>query len=381
MSDHGIYLDNAAATPVDKHVLQAMIPYFSETFFNPSANYLVAKDVKATILKARQNIATIIGSKETEVIFTAGGTEANNLAIRGILDNHIGCNIVTSNIEHDSVLEPAKLYNHTQVPVHADGRLNLETLQESINKKTVLVSVMYANNEIGTLQPMQEIAKIIQSERKQRIKNGNETPIYFHTDAAQGANYLPILVDSLGVDLMTINGGKIYGPKQSGFLFVKTGVGLVPQIVGGGQEKGARSGTENVPAIIGLSKALSTADDMREKESQRLTTLQNNFIDRLKELFPGATINGSYKYRLPNNVHITLPGIDNERVMMELDERGIMCAVGSACSASNDEPSHVLSAIGLSGEQAQSSLRFSMGRSTTKQDIETTIEQLQRICL
>lgn len=371
-----IYMDYAAATPVDGRVLSEMTPYFSEKFFNPSALYLDAKDVKVEIENARSKVANILGAKPGEIIYTAGGTEANNLAIAGIMNQYPDGNIVISSIEHPSVLEPARQYDCREVKVDKTGVIDLVDLEAKIDDKTILVSVMYANNEIGTLQPLREVAAVLQKVRSQRTLKGNDKSLLLHADACQAANYLDLHVARLGVDLMTLNGGKIYGPKQTGVLFVKTGVVLKPQILGGGQEKGARSGTENVAGAVGFTKALEIAQKMRKEEVSRLLKIQDEFISGLKKRFPNCTINGSKKSKLPNNISVTIPAIDNERVVMELDERGVQCAVGSACSVSKDEPSHVLKAIGLTENQAQSTLRFSMGRSTTKNDIKSILKAL-----
>lgn len=376
-----IYLDYAAATPLDKEVLQAMQPYLTDNFYNPSALYLASKSVKKDITIARESVARILGAKPSEVIFTAGGTEANNLAINGIMRLFPDAHCVVSVIEHDSVLETAKQYNHSIAPVLPDGRIDLEALQCLIKDNTVLLSVMYANNEIGTVQPLHDIAQIVQTIKKQRQKTGNNLPLYLHTDAAQAANYLDLHTAKLGVDLMTLNGGKIYGPKQTGILYIKTGTQLQPTMIGGGQERSIRSGTENVPGIIGFAAALTKSTTLQKNEAKRLKELQHNFITQLTEKLPKTRVNGSTKFRLPNNIHVTIPGTDNERILMELDERGVQCATGSACSASNDEPSHVLAAIGLSDNEAHSSLRFTMGRNTSEQDIDTVIRALTEVCL
>lgn len=376
-----IYLDHAAATPLDKQVLAAMEPYFIDKFYNPSALYLAAKTVKADIAMARQSIAKIIGAKPSEIVFTSGGTEANNLAIQGVLQAWPGSEILVSSIEHESILEPAAGHDVLRVDVSSSGRIDLADLQRRLSDKTVLVSVMYANNEIGTIQALREIAGVVSLARARRLKDSNRLPIYLHTDATQAANYLDLQVASLGVDMMTVNGGKIYGPKQVGFLYVKTGTKLKAQVLGGGQERGLRSGTENVAGIVGLASALSLAASRRKDESKRLMALRQYFIKELTSRLPQAVINGSLKHRLPNNIHVTIPGIDNERVIMALDERGIMCAAGSACSASSEQPSHVLTALGLSDTVARSSLRFTMGVSTTEADIDATISALAQICL
>jgi cysteine desulfurase len=281
-------------------------------------------------------------------------------------------NIVVSGIEHESVLEPANGYDCRVVAVGADGRINLDDLEKKIDKHTVLVSIMYANNEIGTVQPIRQISQIIAAKRRGR----QELPLYFHTDACQAANYLDLHVSRLGVDLLTLNGGKIYGPKQSGVLYVKAGLSLQPQISGGGQERGLRSGTENIASAVGLAQALEIAQTMRHAEAERLQTLQQKFFNLLETQLPEVVINGSRKWRLPNNVHTTLPGKDNERLLFQLDQKGVLAAAGSACNASKDTPSHVLRAMGLSDSDAQSSLRFTMGRATTEADIASTVQLL-----
>ncbi len=371
-----IYLDYAAATPMDKQVLLAIQPYFAEEFYNPSAIYLAAKDVGRKIEDARAKVAQVLGARSSEIVFTGGGTEANNLAIKGVMERFPGSNIVTSAVEHESVLAPAHQYNSKNAPVNKEGIIDLLRLEKLIDDKTVLVSVIYANNEIGTVQSIKDIANLLERIRKSRK---NKLPLYLHTNACQAGAYLGLSVSRLGVDLMTINGGKIYGPKQSGVLFVKTGVVLQPQILGGGQERGLRSGTENVAGIVGLSKALVLAQSRRITEGKRLQALQDLFFELIQKNIPGVVINGSLVKRLPNNVHMTIPGQDNERIIMELDEKGIQCAAGSACSASNEEPSHVLRAIGLSSKEAQSSLRFSMGNGTAEQDVRGTVKLLSEI--
>ncbi len=373
------YFDYAAATPMDESVLAAMQPYFSKLFYNPSATYLPAQSIKKELDKARSVIGGIIGAQKNEITFTAGGTEANNLAIQGVLRQFPEGNVVISSIEHESVIRPAELFANKQVPVLPNGIVDVARLIAGIDDKTVLVSVMYANNEVGTVQPIRMIAKELEVIRKQRKSAGNSMPLYFHTDAAQAAAYLDIHVSRLGVDLMTINGGKIYGPKQSGLLFVGSNVNMQPLIYGGGQERGMRSGTENVAGAIGLATALELVQSRRHEEAKRLTTLQDHFIDLLKKQIPEVVVNGSLGQRLPNNVHITIPGKDNERLLFELEERGILAAAGSACSASDEEPSHVLKAMSLTDTEAQSSLRFTMGFQTTEEDIRMTVFLLEQI--
>lgn len=372
-----IYLDYAAATPMDRRVLKAMQPFFSDTFYNPSANYLAAKAVSKDLLMARTAVAHWLGARPLEIIFTAGGTEANNLAIQGIMQRYPEANVVVSAIEHESVLAPAEAYAHKVATVDKQGKLNLDDLKRKVDDQTVLISVMYANNEVGTVQPLRDVAQLVKDIRDARRKQGNAFPLYLHTDACQAANYLDLHAARLGVDLMTLNGGKIYGPKQSGVLFIKSGIELHPQILGGGQERNLRSGTENVAAAIGFAEALDIAQDTRHEEARRLTELQQYFMMQLETQLPGVVINGSRKKRLPNNVHITLPKTDNERVLVELDEQDILAAAGSACSASDEEPSHVLKAMGVNDKDAQSSLRFTMGRTTTKKEIDQVIAALK----
>lgn len=376
---HVIYLDYAAATPLDERVLAAMQPYFSDKFYNPSATYLAAKDVANDLKAARATVAAVLGARPSEVIFTAGGTEANNLAIHGIMGQYPDANVLCSAIEHESVTAPAERYDHRLAAVDARGIIDLEKLATRIDDRTVLVSIMYANNEIGTVQPIREVAQLIEQVRKQRRQAGNTLPLLLHTDAAQAANYLDLHVARLGVDLMTLNGGKIYGPKQSGVLYVKAGLSLQPLIDGGGQEQGLRSGTESVANAVGFAAALELTQAMRHDEVSRLQSLQKQLIHDVLAAVPTAQLNGSKSRRLPNSVHLTFPGHDNERLLMQLDEAGIMAAAGSACSASNEEPSHVLKALGLSEADAQSSLRFTLGRQTNEQHIKTLAGTLAQL--
>lgn len=374
-----IYLDYAAATPVADDVLAAMQPYYSQLFYNPSATYLPARQAREALETARNSVAHWLGVRSTEVIFVSGGTEGNNLAIAGVLENFPNCSVTVSGIEHESVLAPASRFNCSVALTTEQGRVDLDDLRAKISANTVLVSVMYANNEVGTLQPLQQIAGLLQAIRAQRRTQGNDLPLYFHTDACQAGNYLDLHAARLGVDMMTLNGGKIYGPKQSGALYIASHVKLAPIIRGGGQERGLRSGTENVSGSIGFAAALDQAQNMRPTETKRLQELQKQFIESLRTRLPAAILNGSIKARLPNNLHITLSGTDNERVLVELEQAGVLAAAGSACSASDEEPSHVLRAMGLSDNVARSSLRFTMGRNTTADDIEQLIRILEKI--
>jgi cysteine desulfurase len=371
-----VYLDYAAATSLDKKVFEAMRPYFIDKFFNPSATYLAGREVKEDLNGARTKIAGWLGARPAEIYFTAGATEANNLAITGILSQFPYSDVLVSSIEHESVLQPANQFNCNKISVTPNGIINLKDLEKRITNRTVLVSIMMVNNELGTIQPIREIAAIISKARKHRLKTNNNLPLYLHTDAAQAANYLDLHAARLGVDMLSMNGGKIYGPKQTGALYVKAPLQLKPIIVGGGQERNLRSGTENVAGFIGLAHALDIAQKKKEKELAKLKKVREIFISELAKNIPRARINGAGKEQLPHILHVTFPGCDNERLMMELDERGIQCAVGSACSAASTEPSHVLQAIGLSDDQARASLRFSFGRQTTPKDILKTAKIL-----
>ena len=370
------YFDHAAATPLDPDVLAAMQPFFAGQFYNPSANYLAARQVRASLEQARAEVAAVLGARANEIIFTAGGTESDNLAIAGVMNQFPDANVVVSAIEHDAVLEPARQFTCRIAGVDEQGIVDLEDLAAKIDDNTVLVSVMYANNEVGTVQPIRQVAQHLQQIRDARRKAGNSLPLYLHTDACQAANYLDLHVARLGVDLLTLNGGKIYGPKQSGVLYVSHKVELMPLIRGGGQERNLRSGTENVATAIGFAAALQRAQAGRHDEGKRLSGLQKLAFDLLAEKLPAVVINGSRKNRLPNNIHLTIPGQDNERLLVELDERGILAAAGSACSASDEEPSHVRRAMGLSDTDAQASLRLTMGRETDEQDIRTLVDTL-----
>lgn len=371
-----IYLDYAAATPMRGEVIKAMEPYWSDKFYNPSANYLAARAVRHELEDYRARVGQILGAKPGEIIFTAGATEANNLAIAGVLNQSPNSEVIISGVEHESVIEPARRGKCRVVPVDTKGIVDLAKLEKLVTDQTVLVSIIYVSNELGVIQPLAEVAQLLNKLRNLRKQTGNKLPLYLHSDAAQAANYLDIHVARLGVDLMNLNGGKLYGPKQSGVLYVKAGTKLQPLIVGGGQELGYRSGTENISAIAGLTTALELAQDKHKGENKRLTQLRDYFEELVSQLVPNAQINGLAKHRAPHITSLTVAGIDNERAMMQLDEAGVICAVGSACAASKQAPSPTLLAIGLSAEQAQSTLRFSFGYHTTKAEIESAARLL-----
>lgn len=374
-----IYLDYAAATPVDRRVLRAMQPYFSEQFANPSAIYLAGRSARQSLEQARSTVARLIGARPGEIVFTSGATESNNLAIAGLMEQHPKAQVLVSSIEHESVLAPAGRYDCRYLPVDKYGLIKLDELAKMINDKTVLISAALVNNEIGTVQPVDQIAQQIKQVRAQRLKKKIKLPLYLHTDAAQAGNLFDLHVSRLGVDLMSLNGAKIYGPKQTGALYVRAGIGLRPLIVGGGQEHGIRSGTENLPGFVGFAEALRWTQTHRTSQLKKTAELAAHLLELLEEQVPGFVLNGHRKLRSPHILNISLPGYDGERLMMELDERGVEVAVGSACSASSDQPSHVLSAIGLSDEIARASLRFSFGRPTTRKDLEIAVKYLSEI--
>lgn len=359
-----IYLDNAAATPVDKRVLRAMEPYFSDRFYNPSAAYLAARQVRADLEEARHQLAQIIGARPAEVIITAGATESDNLALHGVYSH-----IVTTAIEHPAVLNLARLRGGSILSVDDRGLLNIDRLRRAITDDTTLVSVGYVNSEIGVVQDIQAIADIVRAVRDDRRARQLDRPIYFHTDASQAAGFFDLNVARLGVDLMTLNAGKCYGPKQVGLLYVRAGVRLQPLIRGGGQEMGLRSGTENVTGTIGFAKALTIAEKTRKSEFKRLDVYRNELIKYLTTELPDIKINGSSKRSSPAILNFSVPGLDGERAVFALDEKGVLVSTGSACAANKGLRSHVLTAIGLPDELADGSLRLSMGRFTTDSDI------------
>ena len=376
-----IYLDHAATTPVDRDVLAAMAPYQGSEFANPSSLYVAARETRLAVEAARAVIANILGAKTTELVFTSGGTEGNNLAVQGILRAHPGAHWVATAIEHDSVLECAKPLRRdghpvTVIPVRPSGIIATSALESAITDDTVLLSVMLANNEIGTIQPVAEVAKLVTSIRSDRTRRGVSCPLYLHTDAVQAANYLDLHVTRLGVDLLTLNGSKIYGPKGTGALYIRTGTVCEPLFYGGGQERGRRSGTENVSGIVGLAAALKAAASMRDRESRRLAALRDELGAALIAAIPTLMINGDSKRRLPNNLNLTIPGVEGEALVLYLDNAGVLASTGSACSTGSLDPSHVLLAIGRTVAEANSSLRLTLGRSTTAEDIQKVITVL-----
>ena len=377
MNDEVMYLDHAAATPVDAKVLAAMQPYFSDSFYNPSAPYAPAVTVRREYEAAKQTIARAIGAKGDDLVITAGATESINLAF-----SSIGGHVVTANIEHHAVLAAAKRYEHTIIAADDKGIVSAATVKASITPSTKLVSIALANNELGTIQPLRDIAEVIKNERTKRLAAGDHTPIYLHTDASQGVGQLDVNVARLGVDLLTLNAAKAYGPKQVGLLWAAPAVVLTASIVGGGQERGLRSGTENVAGVIGFAKAMELASEHRKYESDRLGKLRAEMQSALTEAFPSAVLSGNLKHRLAGHLHVSFPNLDAERVLFALESRGVLVATGSACAANKGTRSHVLTAIGLAPEVADGSLRITFGHLSNEKNVaratEIIIEEVQK---
>ncbi len=364
------YLDHAAATPIDERVLAVMQPYFSQDFFNPSSPYAPAIQVRRNYEDAKSRLAGTIGAKGDELIITAGATESINLAF-GSVQAHV----VTSSIEHHAVLRAAERHQHTLVKPTNNGTITAEAVNAAITPKTELVSIQLANNEIGTIQPMRDIAAVVEREKQRRKEAGDTRPIYLHCDASQGFGQIDVNVARLGVDMLTLNSGKIYGPKQVALLWCKPGVHIMPQIVGGGQERGMRSGTENVAGVIGFAKAAELAFAHKKSEGERLMQLRNTMQSRLNKVFGDAMIvSGNQKKRLPGSLHISFPGLDGERLVFSLEAEGVLLATGSACAANQGTRSHVLTAIGMSDEQADGSLRITLGHLNDEASIEAALE-------
>ncbi len=371
-----IYLDYAAATPLDARVEATMRPFFRDQFYNPSSSYLAAKSVKSALEDARSRVAHWLGAKQSEVIFTAGATESINLAIHGVMQSSQDGSVLVCSIEHEAVLAAARPYNHKHIPVAHDGTLKLDALRQLIDDTTVLISVGLVNNEIGTIQPLKEIANLVHEIRRLRQLKNNPRPLYLHTDASQAACYLDLHINSLGVDLLTLNGAKMYGPKQSGALFIKAGIQLEPLIVGGGQERGMRSGTENVAACVGLATAFDIAQTERKAEIAKIGVLRDQLLRRILQAVPTTIVNGNPKKHAPHILHLSWPSVDGERLIMQLDEAGIMASTGSACAANKQTASHVLKACGLDEELVNGSLRLSLGRKITQQQVSKVAQVL-----
>lgn len=360
MKESIIYLDYAAASPLDQKALRAMMPYLSERFYNPSSPYAPALAVRRDFEAAKESIAHAIGGRGTELIMTAGATESIQLAFSSSHGH-----VITTEVEHQSVIAAASQHAHTFVPTNETGRVSASSIAAALRPDTELVSVQLANNEIGTIQPLRAIAAVIEKERQARRETQNNRPLYFHTDASQGLGLLDVNVARFGVDMMTVNAGKVYGPKQVGALWASPRVTLAPVIVGGGQEQGLRSGTENVAGAIGFAEALRRANIRRKSENERLRAVRDTLRDNLVAQFPDLVVSGHQKHQLPNFLHLSFSRIDAERILFALESRGVLVATGSACAANKGTRSHVLTAIGLSDDLADGSIRISLGRGST----------------
>ena len=370
-----IYLDHAATTPTHSEVVKAMLPYFTDAFGNPSSIYSYGQEARGSVEEARTKVAELIGARSEEIIFTSGGTEADNFALEGVAytNERKGNHIITTSIEHHAVMEVCKFlerrgFRITYLPVDEYGLVAPDDVKRAITDKTILISVMHANNQIGTIEPVEEIAKI-----------AREAGVYFHTDAVQTLGHIPVNVDKLKVDLLSISAHKFYGPKGIGALYVRKGTRLVSLMHGGEQEKRHRAGTENVPAIVGLGKAVELAGQEMDKEAERLAYLRDKLIKGLGEKIDHIRLNGHPTRRLPNNVNVSVDFVEGESMLLNLDLEGICASTGSACSSASLEPSHVLLALGLSPEQAHGSLRFTLGRENTEADVERVLEVLPGI--
>ena len=370
-----IYLDNAATTPTHPEVVKAMLPYFTDALGNPSSIYSYGIEAKGTIEEVRVQIAELIGARDKEIVFTSGGTEADNFALTGVAfaNDNKGNHIITSSVEHHAVIETGKFlkrrgFRVTYLPVDEYGLVDPGDVKKAITDKTILISVMQANNEMGTIEPIAEIGKI-----------AKEAGIYFHTDAVQTVGHIPVDVNELGVDLLSMSAHKLYGPKGVGALYIRKGTKLIPFMHGGDQERRRRAGTENVPGIVGFGRAAELAQQEMSEEAERLTYLRDRLIKGILERIDHTHLNGHPLKRLPNNVNVSVDFIEGESMLLNLDLEGICASTGSACSSSSLEPSHVLLAMGLAHEQAHGSLRFSLGKWTTEDEIGRVLEVLPHI--
>lgn len=370
-----IYLDHAATTPTHPEVVAAMLPYFTDAFGNPSSIHSLGQESRAAVEESREQIARLIGAQSEEIIFTSGGTEADNYAIKGVTyaNRHKRNHIITTSIEHHAVLEPCKFlkeqgFKVTYLPVDRNGLIDPEDARKAITDETILISVIHANNEIGTIEPISEIGRI-----------AKEKGIYFHTDAVQTTGRIPVNVDELGVDLLAMSAHKLYGPKGVGALYIRRGTRIGSFMHGGSQERGRRASTENVPAIVGFGKAVEIAQKEMDGEMKRLVPLRDKLIQGLLERIDQIHLNGHPSQRLPNNVNVSVAFVEGESMGISLDLEGIAASTGSACTSDALEASHVLLAIGLPGELAHGSLRFSLGSDTTEEEIDRVLEVFPRI--
>ena len=370
-----IYLDHGATTAVDERVLNKMIPYFNISYGNPSSMYGIGRQNKMVIERARQEVAKVINCNPKEIYFTSCGSESDNLALKGIMyaNKEKGKHIITSKVEHPAIMNTCATlkkqgFDITYLNVDKEGFVKLDELRNAIRNDTVLISIMFANNEIGTIQNIMEISKI-----------AKENNIIFHTDAVQAVGNIKIDVQKLGVDSLSMSAHKFYGPKGVGALYVKNDINIDRIQDGGHQEKGMRSGTENVAGIVGLAEALKIAYKELDENNKKILENRNYFIEKIKENFKETTINGNLEHRLPGNINVTFKGKDSLEILLKLDEYGICASSGSACSTGEDKPSHVLTAIGLSPEEAFSTIRFSLGKENIKEDIDNVIKILASI--
>ncbi len=365
-------MDHSATTPVANEVLEAMLPYFSEKFGNASSLHSFGLEAKEALEASREKVAKLLGAKPEEVIFTSGGTESDNLALKGIAyrNREKGKHIITTSIEHPAVLEVCRKletegFEVTYLPVTADGLVDPTALEGAIRKDTILISVMHANNEIGTIQPLEEIGRI-----------AAERDVYFHTDAVQTAGKISISVDELGVDLLSISAHKLYGPKGVGALYIRNGTRMENIVQGGGHERGLRSGTENIAGIVGLGRAAEISQETMSQEAERLSRLRDRLAGLVLEKVKDCWINGSMTRRLPSNLNFGFKYVEGESLLLFLDTKGIAVSTGSACSSHKLEPSHVLRALGLSPEECHGSLRITMGRSNTEMDVDFVAQSI-----
>lgn len=368
-----IYLDNAATTEIHENVLKEMIPFLKEHYGNPSSMHRLGRVSNKAVKKVRKQIADLISAEPEEILLTSGGTESNNTVLYGITHANQGNHIITSSIEHEAILEPCKKlekegFEITYLPVNREGLVNPEDFKQSIKENTCLASIMFANNEVGTIQPIREISKICQ-----------EKKIFFHTDAIQAIGKVNINVKGLGVDLMSISSHKINGPKGVGALYIRKGIPMEPFIVGGGQENGLRSGTENVAGQVGFGKACQLAKENLEKNIIHFKNLRDTLVSKVLEEIPHVTINGHPEKRIPSNAHFSFLGVNGEDLIIKLDEEEIAASTGSACSVKTQKESHVLKSMGFSHDQISGSLRLTVGTSNTILEIEKTVITLKNV--
>ncbi len=367
-----IYMDHAATTPVDSRVVEAMTPYFSEKYGNPSSLYSAAQEAKTALEEARGKVAALINAQPEEIIFTSGGTESNNIALKGTAFAKKKGHIITSAIEHHAILNPLEWlekreFKVTYLPVDREGILSADSVKDEIRKDTILISIMHANNEIGTIQPVEEIGNL-----------AKERGIYFHTDAVQSAGKIPVDVEKMNVCMLSMSSHKLYGPKGVGALYLRKGTKIESLFQGGGHERRVRSGTENVSGIVGFGKACEIASEEMEQEARRLAQLRDRLIEGMLKI-ENSWLNGHPKSRLPDNANLGFKFIEGESIILELDFHGIMANTGSACSSSSLKPSHVLTAIGLQPEYTHGSLRLTLGKDNTQEDVDYVIKTVPKI--